>query len=179
MRRRDLLLGTPAALLLPGMAAADEKSGPALSLAIAIGKRAGKQRQLEYHDEQSRFSVVLRNESREPQRVWREWCSWGYFALSFIAVTEDGKRHAVNKAQRDWGKNFPDFEELGPGEPIVREVFYGTAAWEGFPRDVKPAGRTIQLQAIYTIAPDEDSAKAKVWTGKVESPVIEVQLFGL
>jgi hypothetical protein len=178
MDRRTLLAAAGASLAAASAFAAEEKPGPGLSVAIAVGKRSGMSRSIEYRDAQSHFHVVLRNDNDKPLRVWREWCSWGYFCLTFQATTADGKTHTMKKAPQDWSKNYPDFEELSPGECVVREVFYGSAAWENFPRN--PAGdpHQLKLQAIYEVTPDDESGKAGVWTGKVESPELEVAVWG-
>ena len=36
------------------------------------------------------FHVVVTNVSDESVRLWREWCSWGYFNLSFRVTDEEG-----------------------------------------------------------------------------------------
>jgi hypothetical protein len=64
MLRRDLFTALPATLLLGSMATAHAKRDhPALSLSIAVGKRFGTKRSIEYRDPASHFTVVLRNES--------------------------------------------------------------------------------------------------------------------
>lgn len=180
MRRRDLMVAAPLSLLAAGTSpaqAAKPKAG--LSVAIAIGKDRGKSRSIQYTGEHSHFSVVLRNESEQPLRLWREWCSWGYFALRFMAIDQDGKEHKISKAPRRWSANNPDFEEIDPGECVVREVFFGKKDWEPFPRGKDRAGNLLQLQAIYEVELDKHATELGVWTGKIESPSLEVRFFGL
>jgi hypothetical protein len=180
MHRRHLLAGASASLLLGGAAsAADEKPRPDLSVSIAIGKRFGTSRSIEYRDAQSHFHVVLRNESDKPLRLWREWCSWGYFCLTFAATTADGKVHEIKKGDQAWTKNYPDFEQLESGDTVVREVFYGSGQWENFPRNPGNDAHKFKLQAFYATAADAEAAKENVWTGKIESPVMEVAIWGL
>jgi hypothetical protein len=65
------------------------------------------------------FYVVVTNTSESPVRLWREWCSWGYFNLSFVVTDERGKTTTVTKKPRGWDHNFPDgsivctFPEVG------------------------------------------------------------------
>lgn len=179
MLRRTFLASSGIASLMAGASLADEQaSADVLSVEIALGKRAGGFRALEYRDANSHFPLVLRNLSREPVRVWREWCSWGYFAASFVAVAADGTQSLVKKRDREWGKNFPDFDEIGPGESIVRDIYFGSDDWENFPRRTGSGGHAIKLKAIFAIEPDGDAKKHRVWTGKVRSPEIEVTVFG-
>jgi hypothetical protein len=108
--------------------------------------------------------------------VWREWCSWGYFNLSFTAITADGKEHTVVKDKRGWDKNYPDFEEFLPGETVVRDVYFGADEWKSFSHG---ASHALKLQAFYKISEDEDTAKHGVWSGSLESPVLDVIVYGL
>lgn len=180
MHRRTFLATGGLTGLLAGAALADDKlPREALSLEIALGKRAGQFRAIEYRDEHSHFPLVLRNLSDEPMRIWREWCSWGYFAASFIAIAADGTQVLVKKRQREWGKNTPDFEEIAPGESIVRDVYYASDEWLNFPRGMVNGGHDIKLTAIFEIEADADAKRHRVWVGKTKSPTIEVKVFGL
>ena len=50
---------------------------------------------------ESYFYVVLTNTSQSDMSVWREWCSWGYFCLSFEITLPDGKTFHVKKRPRE------------------------------------------------------------------------------
>jgi hypothetical protein len=78
-----------------------------------------------------------------------------------------------------WDKNYPDFEEFLPGETIVRDVYFGADEWKGFPRGASDSGNPMKLQAFYKIGTDEDTAKHGVWSGSLESPALDVLVYGL
>lgn len=178
MHRRSLLLGTVPVLLAGSLQGEDRTESP-FSLSIAIGKRMGRQRSLEYRNAESHFAVVLRNTSDQPQRVWREWCSWGYFLLSFVVTDLAGKAVAVRRPARVWTKNFPDFEEILPGESLVRDIYFGNDAWESFPRSEKADGNPFKLQAVFSSPADDQSKEHNVWSGKVVSPTLDIVVYGL
>ena len=69
-----------------------------LEVSIAIPERNGK-RVLEYSSRNPHFHVVVTNTSDKPQRLWREWCSWGYYCLYF--ELSDGKGRKWMPRKRD------------------------------------------------------------------------------
>ena len=62
-------------------------------------------------------------------RLWREWCSWGYFNLR-LEVEVGGKVHTLVKKPREWTRNFPDLLFLPPGEPVVMAASLDPDVWE-------------------------------------------------
>jgi hypothetical protein len=95
------------------------------------------------------FHVVLTNTSPKPIRIWREWCSWGYFALSFEAQDQAGKAFRISKKQRGWDKNYPDWMELAPGEPAVIDVNLDPADWEASPLSSSSWETQLRMRAPY------------------------------
>jgi len=121
------------------------------------------------------FYVVLSNTSQADMSVWREWCSWGYFCLSFDMTLPDSKTIHVKKKPRSWKKNYPDPFIVKKGSHFVYAVSFNEM-WEGFPDDWK--NQKVKLKAIFSVEKEDDQAgRHKVWIGKVESPEIEVQLY--
>jgi hypothetical protein len=123
----------------------------------------------------SRFYVIVSNVSNEPQRVWDEHCSWGYFALSFEFTDITGKTTTAKKRDITWTVNSPVWRSLAPQESLVLEVHYAaTNWWSRFP---EPQGsRTVTMRAVFTVSPDEESRRHKVWTGRISSEDREVTI---
>jgi hypothetical protein len=129
------------------------------------------------HDEttgraiQGPFHVVVTNVSKQPVRLWKEWCSWGYYNLSFIAAERDGKTVAVKKWRRSFFANSPDWMILPPGDHLVFDVsFAAEAVWQDAPLPRANQPRRVLLRAVYEVTEDGMSKKFGVWTGRVASP---------
>ena len=110
------------------------------------------------------FHVVLTNNSQKPQRLFKEWNSWGYFALSFEI---DGQ--IVRKKGVDWGENYAEYHTIFPQEHIVFNVNFSTDTWENSPLLDNKFPKKIKMRAIYEVEEDEESRQFKVWTGKIMS----------
>jgi len=119
------------------------------------------------------FHVVLTNVTREPVRLWREWCSWGYYALSFEATNQSGKTVNVRKKLIEaWDRDYPDWTIIPPGDHMVFDVTFDESIWQNAPSPKTGTYRVVKLKAIFEIPVPEDAyaKKAKVWTGRVASP---------
>ena len=123
------------------------------------------------------FYVVITNVSKEPVRLWREWCSWGYYSLSFSVVGPDGKDILVKKKQIGWTKNFPDSTTLAPGDHLVFEVTFDQAVWPDAPVPDKGKSREVKMKAVFAIAADDESKQHGVWVGEVSSPVASYTIY--
>jgi len=140
-----------------------------VSIAIAFPAMGGGQRNIMHGGGNTYFHVVVSNDSATPQRVWQEWCSWGYFGLKFEITDEQGNKSLAQKKLRPWEKNFPAFWTLQPRENLVIEVHCADAnIWQGFPWPAKGT-QTVTMQAIFEFAPDRESRENGVWTGRVVS----------
>lgn len=145
----------------------------ALSVTIAVPKHHNH-RSLNTTDH---IHVLITNKSDEAIRLWSDKYSWGYFNLSFELIDEGGMIvGAISKKPRGWGKNFPDWLQIGPGESYVLNVDFfseqGRNIWSNVPQPrggAKP--HLVKLRAVYEIQPDAQSAKHDVWTGKIKSAV--------
>src|SRR5689334_7045545 len=79
-----------------------------LSVQIVPTGARGSERSIELYQPGAHFHVTLTNKTKQPIRLWKEWCSWGYFNLSFEARGADGKVTRIHKRDRGWDKNFAD-----------------------------------------------------------------------
>jgi hypothetical protein len=161
----------------PAAPAAGQDAAPAaaqaLTVTIAQPLYRGA-RGLSVSGKESHFHVIVSNVSKQPQKVWRNWCSWGYFNLTFKVTDEAGKETILSKIGRAWTKNFPDSWTLEPGDMLDIEVH--AADWANFPMPAPGKNRTVRLQAVYEINPDPAAAKESVWTGRVASETREYVL---
>lgn len=147
-----------------------------LSISIAIPKHGGD-RSIIYSSTSDHFSVVITNTSNQPQKVWKEWCSWGYFSLWFEVEEEGGRKYEVHKKGRAWFRNYPDAWTIAPGENLVIDVYFGSNDWDNFPlpKDGKP--KKVKLTAIFENGHDEEIDKEllklsnceDIWLGKISS----------
>jgi hypothetical protein len=116
------------------------------------------------------FYVILTNLSKEPQAAFEDWNSWGYQTVSFEVVTADGHKFTVSHRPELFTKNFPSIFLIPQGEHMVFQISLDDE-WEATP-PLPMADQTpleITLKAIYELQPTAESAKEKVWTGRVES----------
>ncbi len=124
------------------------------------------------------FHVVVTNVSREPIRLFKEWSSWGYFNLSFQLTDEAGSSVNVEKMQRAWTRNYPDWETIPPGGHHLREVTFDPTDWAGLPPPDAHRRKAVRMKAIYDIQPDWDTKEHGVWTGHISSPEESYELWG-
>ena len=151
-------------LCLADEAWAAQDEATSLSVSIAVPVR-GKVRFIE----NGQFHVVVRNNSTHPVSFWREWCSWGYFNLSFEATDENGKTWTIKKKDRGWNKNYPDFCTVDANGDFVIDVTLKPDTWETPPQAEAGKSKTVTLRAIYQVGETEEAKKNGVWTGKVVS----------
>ena len=153
----------------PAGAQADE---PTLSVELAVTSENSR---LEARDASSHFHVVIRNISSAAQRVWEDWNSWGYFALSFEISDESGKHWiAAKRKEIVFTRNFPSFETIDPGNVLVVDVYLGDdKTWAGFPLQ-KGQLKKVQLRATYEVRDSPEAKEMHVWTGRIKSKAAEV-----
>jgi hypothetical protein len=178
MKQALFAVGLLLLALAAGPSSAQEDSAVGLAVRIVpTGFTETGGRAITLFDPSQHFSVVITNVGKSPVRLWRDWCSWGYFNLSFEATDQDGMRVAVTKNQRAWDKNYPDWMIIPPGDHMVIEVAFDAATWRNAP--VPPPGqqRTVKLRALYEVPADAEAKTNKVWTGKASSPENTYTLF--
>ncbi len=164
MSKSILFLLCIPALIAPATLAARD----ALSLEIAIPK-TGEARVISagpgYH-----FHVLLKNCSKQPQRIWDERFSFGYFSLSFLLTDSSGSHWVARKKDRGWTMNAPEFLKLDPGETLVLDVYPAdTDTWEGFPLPTRYR-TNVMMRAAFEVPHDKYTKQYSVWTGKISSP---------
>jgi hypothetical protein len=158
----------------------DAQAPPAAPLTIQIVPTAARgtdRPALQLHEPRDHFHVVLTNVSKETIRLWKEWCSWGYYNLSFEARNGGGKPKVISKRIPGWDDNFPDWIALPPGEQLIIDVGLEPSLWKNSPLVGRAEQATLRLKAIFEIPDDEDSKANKVWTGRVTSPETEYVLY--
>lgn len=116
------------------------------------------------------FYVIVTNTSAKPLRLWKEWCSWGYYNLTFVSTDGTGKKGIVKKLPRPWTKIFPDWLTIDPGDHMVFEVSFSETIWQNAPLPPKGKSHKIKLKAVFEIGEDEQSKIHEVWMGKLSSP---------
>ena len=163
------------ALALAGVSPSKEPTpcGQAEPLSIRIVPTSHRERTgraIQLYGPGRHFHVVVTNTSRLPVRLWRDWCSWGYFNLSFAATDQAGRSFVVSKKPRGWDKNYPDWDIVPPGDHMVLEVSFDASTWENDPMPEAGKSRTIKMKAIYEVLQDEESMKHGVWKGRISSP---------
>jgi hypothetical protein len=121
-------------------------------------------------DPSQHFAIVLTNIGSHPIRLWRNWCSWGYFNLSFKVQDQEGRTFVVKRKQRPWNKNYPDWMIIPPGDHMVIKVAFGSSKWQNSPLPKPGLQRVVKLQAVYESAESKEAKKHGVWCGKVSSP---------
>ncbi len=158
----------------PSFAAA---AGDPISVRIVPTSSRDGRRAIELIDAGDHFHVLVTNNTKQPIRLWREWCSWGYFNLSFEARTAGGKATQVSKRLRGWDKNFPDWTSIPAGESLVLDVTLDPSIWESSPL-ADPSGKAlVRLRATYQVREDKYATTEGVWTGKVSSPEEEYLIY--
>lgn len=146
--------------------AAGSKLAPTLSVEIASPARLGK-RTLDLNS----VAVVVANRSTKEVRVWREWCSWGWFQLSFEVRIDDDRVVLVRKKERGWDKNFPDFWTLAPGEPLVLTAnLLDAEAWKWSSPAARLRGKTMEVRAVFMSADDDEAEEMGAFHGEILSP---------
>src|SRR5207253_1332755 len=117
-----------------------------IAISVAVPARSGERR-IEHRDSTTHFHVIVSNTSDRPERIWREWCSWGYFGLTFEFTDESGKKWIARKKERVWTVNAPDWWTLEAHESLVLDVHLGDLeTWEGFPRP-EHGSQPVTMQA--------------------------------
>lgn len=170
MSKKALMFFVGLTALPVGMSRGAEESmdKPVLEVTIAVPEHRGA-RALILYDAQSHFHVVVRNVSAKPVTIWQEMNSFGYDNLSFEYIDKDKKEGVPHKKKMEFIQNNPDPVTLAAGEEMIREVYFGSVAWKGFP--LPDAGKTaiVSMRAVFRIDDSPAAKKYGVWTGKITS----------
>lgn len=127
-----------------------------------------------------RFFVVLTNISAVPQRIFEDWSSVGYCAISFRAITQGGKTVPIKR--RELGastRNYPATFRIPPGGHYVFVFELDEKEWPDLPKTQEFPSHPVTLTAIFTEPCDspgierdvlvDNAEKHGVWIGRVES----------
>jgi hypothetical protein len=117
------------------------------------------------------FHVILWNASKKELRIFQEWCSWGYSALSFELIDEHGAKWQGQKRGLVWTNNGPKFWTLNANERVVFDVYFSDFDMLEDRMLVgrrHPTGRCA-LIATYDLQPDTRSKELGIWTGHLVS----------
>jgi hypothetical protein len=188
--------------LLPLLALAAAGSlyaqSPDFELSIAIPKirtnGPGSEAHAVTYDKSDKrpFYVVLTNKTASPQHLWEEWNSWGFYNLYFEMTDSTNKTWLVKRSyDRAFMVNAPGWFNLDPGEVHVFSVTFPNDWQDLPPARVEDHHAVVMLRAIYEIPPDPMIQNMKtgawrmdtkvkengVWTGKVISNPVNVELF--
>jgi hypothetical protein len=152
-----------------GVAAAEPRT--ALQLTIS---GTPDPRQVSYSDPKSHLLVLIQNRSGHDQRIWETSNSWGYFNLSFELTDSTGKKWVVKKRDTIFTVNLSTFLTISPGQIYIFNIdFVKEREWQAFPiRRVE--GQIVQIRAIYDSTETPESKANDVWTGHLESPIINL-----
>jgi len=171
MKTLSLVLFTLTATFLSSQSLAEEKAPDPITVRIvpeSLDERG--EREILLLPPPRHFHVVLTNVAKEPIRLWREWCSWGYSTLSFEATDQSGKTVNIMKKPREWNNNYPDWTIIPPGDHMVFDVTLNESIWKNVPLPEAGKSRVVKLKAIFEIPNDKYAKEKKVWTGRVASP---------
>jgi len=116
----------------------------------------------------SQFYVVLTNTSDKPVTIFKDGCPWGYYNLSFEAVTSEGKTVKLEKSQyEDWNDTNIYTFCIPSGGSYVFVVRF-TEKWNNL-QEASSTYKPAMLKAVYEQKKNEKDWKNRVWIGRVES----------
>lgn len=127
--------------------------------------------------------VIVTNVSNGPVQIWDQWNSWGYHNLSLSLESEDGSMKELRRfGGKDWSQNAADAIELKPNEHYVFAVWLKPSENRIFnnswgPVDVGSGDYpSVKIKAHYEVPSDADANRNGVWSGRISSPAITIQL---
>jgi hypothetical protein len=106
--------------------------------------------------------VVITNASNQPLRLWNEWCSWGYFNLSFQVTDENGKTGTVKKTSPIFEPNVPSWSVLQPGDHQVIEVSFDPRTWLDPVLPEARKYREVKMMAVFEVPEDKETKENNI-----------------
>ena len=171
MNRALLKYGWIWFLFLPALVMGQAQELLSLRLVVPISTPDG-QREISLEKYQS-LHVIITNHSDVPQKLWKDWNTWGYFNLKLVWKLSNKTFSISRKAPQSWDGDFPDFWVLPPGESLVIEIDMASGEWDGFP-DLYGEKYHATLQAFYENKADVLASEFGIWVGKIASQELEV-----
>lgn len=117
--------------------------------------------------------VLIKNITPHPQKLWKDWNTWGYFNLRLEWQAANKSFPITRKAPKVWNGDFPDYWVLNPGETVVLVVDMRSGDWEGFP-DLYGERIPAKIKAIYENKRDVLADEFSIWYGRMETDPIDI-----
>lgn len=127
------------------------------------------------NDCKSGFFVILSNLTDKAQPIFETWNSWGYQSISFEMTLPSGDTSTVTVKQQFFTRNFSSTFVIPPGGHQVFPITLNEV-WEGNPAFGGKGRTRVNLKAVYEIDVSPESKEQGIWTGRVESEPIEVEV---
>jgi hypothetical protein len=128
------------------------------------------------------LNVIITNRSLRDVRIWKEWCSWGYYNIEFILKDQSNHEYRIARVGRIWPVNLPDPMLIRSGDSFVRDCFIlerSADSYDGrWGYDPLPLDEALTGVCTFTIEKDEYSKEQGVWTGTVRSEPFTIILSG-
>lgn len=128
-----------------------------------------------------RFLVLLENTSNHDIGIYRQWNSWGYYAIHFVVEGADGTQAVIKKGLRAWSRNYPDCFWLAPGITHAFPICFTSDEWNGLEA---LSAKGARLKAVFQQKPVEERllvatrwSAVQMFTNKVESTFVVWQAF--
>ena len=150
--------------LYPAVSKAENVSKPPWALEIISAD----------NKEPLKISVILKNISQNPQKIWKESNSWGYSILYFEIIDEKSGRNYIRKKPINWRKNIPTFWIIDAGQNLIYDISFMNEDWELFSSFLKL--KNFEIQAIMDIPEDSQAKRYDVWTGIIKSNVLKLEI---
>ena len=126
-------------------------------------------------DSKREFFVILTNKSDKSQPVFESWNSWGYQVISFQLILPSGEQKKISVKPQFFTRNFPSTYVIPPNGHQVFPITLDDE-WQGAPDFGKPGRTKIKLAAIYEVHESKESGEQKVWTGRIVSETLAVEV---
>lgn len=161
------------------LACAEEKKQAVLTVEIVTTREEGRGVTLPHGEE---FEVRLKNHTAKTVAVWDRECEPGHSMLSFSVKGPEGERPAIEArraAGADWSK-YPLKKIVIPAgktravKVMLSDAFGGRREWANVPEP--NTGERLEVKAVLEIQPTEAAQREGVWTGRVESAPVKLQL---
>lgn len=162
-----------------GAHGAEPAVGAPFELSLVPAMSGDDKQLIEISDEKPRtFYVVLSNRSKDAQKVFEDWNSWGAMNISFEITLSDGKKVRLVRRPGIFSPNYPSTFLVAAGEQQIFPIRLD-ADWQSEPKLKVEAGieNKVSVKAIYEVGESPEGGKAKVWTGKVESKAYDFVLW--
>jgi len=119
------------------------------------------------------FVVEIANATDKPVAIWSSQFALGYYALSLLVSGRPGSPCVVKRTPVRWTVNVPASITIEPGKVHVETVNLRDGTWD-VSQCRLDAQSEVAVRAVIEIAPDQNTHKYGVLTGRFESSDIRV-----